>query len=104
MHLSYSTLVLCGSNAQFKAQLQNPALSCYPKGLNIVVSVSGFYLTTCAVFKLLSALVELLLCLNFVSPEKPLHAAHVILLKHLNDHYLAAVIAIHIQSFQMSVL
>lgn len=106
VRLTFSTLVLCGSSAQFKAQLQNPALSCYLKGLNIVgVSVSGYYWATCAVFKLLSALLELLLCLKVcITPKKPLCAAHVILLKHLNDHCLAAVIAIHNQSFQLSVL
>lgn len=77
MHLSLSKRVLRGSNAQFQAQLQTPALSCYLKGLNIVEWMSvGF---TGQLVKLLSYYVHLLALLlrskHFMSPMTSLCSA-----------------------------
>lgn len=67
-HLSSSTRMLRGSNAQIQTQLQTPALSCYLKELNIVVlHVSGTNWADC---KLLYALLEVLLWfLTFHHPK-----------------------------------
>lgn len=54
-------------------------------------SVCGYYSTMCAVVKLLSALSALLLCDSKLCLLKNLCAGHMILLKHLNYYYLAAV-------------